>query len=1077
MFMRSSDAMIRRAKSRRRVRKTNHLKRLRSRPLLIESLEERTVLSGVYGWTWNDADLDAVWDAGESALEGWTVFLDTDKDGQRDAGEASTTTDANGYYELDGLTPGEYTVAQVVQSGWAQTWPTDASHTVTVGTGNSWVGADFGNAQGAVYGWTWNDADLDALWDASESALEGWTVFLDADNDGQLDTDETNITTDANGYYVFGGLSQGQYAVAQVVQSGWKQTWPTDTTHTVTISTGDPWAEMGFGNAQGAVYGWTWNDADLDAVWDSGESALEGWTVFLDTDKDGQLDSGETSTTTDANGYYVFGGLSQGQYTVAQVVQSGWKQTWPTDTAHTVTISTGDPWAEAGFGNAQGAVYGWLWNDVDLDTVWDTEESALEGWTVFLDTDKDGQLDSGETSTITAANGYYVLGGLSLGQYTVAQVVQSGWKQTWPADAAHTITISSGDLWHEVGFGNAQGAVYGWTWNDADLDAAWDASESALEGWTVFLDADKDGQLDTGETSTTTDADGYYSFGRLPAGEYTVAQVVQNGWEQTRPASSHTVTVSTEDLWAEARFGNAQGAVYGWVWSDADLDAVWDTGESALEGWTVFLDSDEDGQLDLGETSTTTDANGYYAFGALSPGQYTVAQVVPSGWKQTWPTDAAHTVTISTTDLWAEVGFGNARGTVYGWTWNDANLDAVWNADESALEGWTVFLDTDKDGQLDTGETSTTTDANGYYAFGGMSPGEYTVAQVVKTDWGQTWPADAAHTVTISTDDVWAETYFGNYELPIVTIAATDADASEAASDTGTFTITRSGGTAGDLTVRLSIGDSATEDDDFSAIATTAVIVDGQTSVTVTLTPVDDDVAESEETVTLAVEPQGAYSIGAASTATVNIADNDGSLFQNPVEPTDVNDDGNTTPLDVLLVIGYINAGSVGALPDQRDPGEPYCDVDGNGSVTPLDVLLVIDFINKQAVATSEGEAVREDVEQSSGQSVAVNEAPIDEAPVAESTSGFAIASSQINAASSVLRLPEQSQHEGDQSDHVASQTSGREDGVPKGVPGETELRTESSVSSDEDDVDLDEWDSVLTEIARDVSDYLLSDA
>ena len=61
------------------------------------------------------------------------------------------------------------------------------------------------------------------------------------------------------------------------------------------------------------VYGWLWNDADLDAVWDTEESALQGWTVFLDADKDGQLDVGETSTTTDANGYYVFGGLSAGE--------------------------------------------------------------------------------------------------------------------------------------------------------------------------------------------------------------------------------------------------------------------------------------------------------------------------------------------------------------------------------------------------------------------------------------------------------------------------------------------------------------------------------------------------------------------------------------------------------------------------------------------------------------------------------------------------------------------------------------------------------------------------------------------
>lgn len=516
---------------------------------------------------------------------------------------------------------------------------------------------------------------------------------------------------------------------------------------------------------------------------------------------------------------------------------------------------------------------------------------------------------------------------------------------------------------------------------------------------------------------------------------------------------------------------------------------------------------------------------------------------------------------------------------VYGWTWNDADLDAVWDSGESALEGWTVFLDPDKDGQLDAGETSTTTDANGYYVFGGLSPGEYTVAQVVTTGWGQIWPADTAHTVTISTDDVWAETYFGNYELPIVTIATTDASASEAATDTGTFTITRSGNTGGNLTVNLSISGTATENNDFPAVGTTAIIVDGQSSIVVTVTPVDDDVAESEETVTLTVESDSAYAVGVPNTATVNIADNDvaalsssiaaasvsesagaaattgtvsrndedvsspltvtlsssdtseatvpatvvipanqvsvtfdiaavddavadgtqtvtilasaanytgagealdvtdddGKPFQNSVEPTDVNDDGDTTPLDVLALITYINASGIRVLPDQRDVDEPYCDVDGDGSLAPVDVLLVITAVNSQNAGGGDGEAANEVVEQSSSQNVATIEAGSVELPFTEPAYGYASVSPGIETASPLPQVPEQSQLEGDESDQAEPQLSDRADGVPSGVPEEVELRSESSGSSDEDGLYLDEWDSVLTEIARDVSDYLLS--
>ena len=62
--------------------------------------------------------------------------------------------------------------------------------------------------------------------------------------------------------------------------------------------------------------------------------------------------------------------------------------------------------------------------------------------------------------------------------------------------------------------------------------------ESGQSGWTVYLDADGNGQLGTGETSATTAADGSYSFDGLAAGTYTVAEVQQPGWQQTSPVGT-----------------------------------------------------------------------------------------------------------------------------------------------------------------------------------------------------------------------------------------------------------------------------------------------------------------------------------------------------------------------------------------------------------------------------------------------------------------------------------------------------------------------------------------------------------
>ena len=74
--------------------------------------------------------------------------------------------------------------------------------------------------------------------------------------------------------------------------------------------------------------------------------------------------------------------------------------------------------------------------------------------------------------------------------------------------------------------------------NDLNADGLKNAGESGQSGWTVYLDADGNGQLGTGETSTTTAADGSYSFDGLAAGTYTVAEVQQPGWQQTSPVGS-----------------------------------------------------------------------------------------------------------------------------------------------------------------------------------------------------------------------------------------------------------------------------------------------------------------------------------------------------------------------------------------------------------------------------------------------------------------------------------------------------------------------------------------------------------
>ncbi len=70
------------------------------------------------------------------------------------------------------------------------------------------------------------------------------------------------------------------------------------------------------------------------------------------------------------------------------------------------------------------------------------------------------------------------------------------------------------------------------------------------------------------------------------------------------------------------------------------------------------------------------------------------------------------------------------------------------------------------------------------------------------------------------------------------------------------------------------------------------------------------------------------------------------SDWQNPLYHLDVNDDGNVTPLDVLLVINDLNSRGSRILPARGPSDTEYLDSTGDGAVSPLDVLVIINALN-----------------------------------------------------------------------------------------------------------------------------------
>ena len=105
-------------------------------------------LASVAGVKFHDLNGDGSLDAGEGALQGWTIFVDLDGDGVLGSGEPSDITDVDGKYEIAGIGPGEFEVREELQPGWSCTAPGSCAHSIAFTSGAVETARDFGNWQG-----------------------------------------------------------------------------------------------------------------------------------------------------------------------------------------------------------------------------------------------------------------------------------------------------------------------------------------------------------------------------------------------------------------------------------------------------------------------------------------------------------------------------------------------------------------------------------------------------------------------------------------------------------------------------------------------------------------------------------------------------------------------------------------------------------------------------------------------------------------------------------------------------------------------------------------------------------------
>ncbi|MBY0457122.1 MAG: hypothetical protein K2V38_07285, partial [Gemmataceae bacterium] len=495
----------------------------------------------------------------------------------------TTTTDGNGAYQFTGLAPGAYFVQEVVPGGYTQTGG-GGGYSVALAAGAVVTDKDFANFRpGTISGRKVTDLTGNGF-SVDDTALSGVTIELykDADNDGVLtDADGARVaftTTATDGtfgftglplYQIAGGAYLGTYFVKEVVPAGYVQT-AGPSVYKVTldpmgtaapVSTGNDFANFQLAAISGRkVTDLTANGFSVD------DTALSGVTIELykDANNDGVLtdaDGAAVDTRVTATaGTYSFTGLTPGTYFVKEVVPAGSIQT-AGSAVYTVTTTSGQVATGRDFGNFQlTSISGTKFRDL-TGNGFSGDDTPLNGVTInlYAGSSATGTPLQSVVSGSAGATGTYSFTGLTPGTYFVQETVPNGWTQT--GGAAGYVVVVGGSAAGALTSGGAAtgnnfanyppqqappGSISGFKYLDVTGNG-YSADDTPLGGVTVYLDANNNGTLDSGERFTTTAANGSYSFTNLTLGGYVVREVVPTGYIRTGPVlvDNYAVTLTS----------------------------------------------------------------------------------------------------------------------------------------------------------------------------------------------------------------------------------------------------------------------------------------------------------------------------------------------------------------------------------------------------------------------------------------------------------------------------------------------------------------------------------------------------
>ena len=342
------------------------------------------------------------------------------------------------------------------------------------------------------------------------------------------------------------------------------------------------------------------------------------------------------------------------------------------------------------------------------------------------------------------------------------------------------------------------GTLSGFIYNDLNDSGLRDSGEPGFGNQTLVVSGTTALGQPLAPETTVTDANGFYRFGDLPAGTYTVTETTQPaGFLRNKDSRNGVIlpvgptdvipgiAVTAGNTAPNNDFGKlAPGDLSGFVYGDRNTNGLKDAGEPGFTSVVLALTGTNDLGQSVARETTVTGTGGAYSFGGLRPGTYTVTETtVPSGFLPlknsrngvVLPIDLHHDavpaigVTAGNTspnndfglihDNSNDTGVSSLSGYVF-----DDNKDnnGIKEPGELGLGNVTVTL-TGTDARGHHVSMSTSTNSSGLYQFPGLVAGTYTLDEGAS-------PANFHHGKT-SRDNVAIPGSAGTHLISNVTLA------------------------------------------------------------------------------------------------------------------------------------------------------------------------------------------------------------------------------------------------------------------------------------------------------------------